>query len=872
MTDPEQSSEDRLNDLSRQMTELSERCHFRTLLRIADEARRLARSEQQLIPYFTAGFHVMNDSRNLLRPAQGREMAIELIALLESEDRARQFQPDLPEEEYERTRWWLTACSYDNLAVSTAESNGYNSEGMHQCIAEGIQVCRRTGKLRCISCFREYATNVYLAADDLDMALHHARVGIHNTDPGPHDRRHIGAKDCARILVLQGQLDAALDVLHEAWDLAEVYHSPYAGRLDTWCRAAELFHLAGCPERLDQLPRIVSAEAGVGLTSSAEVLVEPPRDEFPSHFLDRDLAEAFVACCGSEWERALALLQPWDKQLRELDGLSRWFEVRLRLVALFRLWGKRSRAESLAAPLREAAERARDWLTVRRLNPLLEDSRSVTPLALVGRVVRGPFAETVQIAVGDIPATPQPEAAPAQSPAAAELSPRMKALRERIDAALGDSSGLAAILRDVLTWNPRDLEPREAIGLLQLLRFFAAESVTIAGVWEWAQEVADTHPLDATVQSLLASFGARWRSQAESENGVVTAERLDALFRRSLDLDPHSGPNFARAGTYYLDSGNLGEAERCLARAFRFLRTTGTVVRQLADVYRQTDRPRDAIAVLDLALREGCVDPDVAWEAGLTSLHQDQFDAALTYLDRYETLNPDQPWTNYYRASGLLELQRPDEALGALARESKCNPDQPFPVTVLRGSALAALKREDEFREQLERILSVPLYGLTSLTLQGLLRMMTRLWKSTAELLPLEDPDRVRLETRLLESGLAPNELFAAHRDVREAVPGVNFYQCVIHQPLDRDWRTFAGCLSWEQDWTAYENTWGVLAVDEDSARRDVLAWQQRCYGLEPEILRIVEDDSGYTDAPGVVWQGYRESGGVASNDGVQED
>jgi hypothetical protein len=45
---------------------------------------------------------------------------------------------------------------------------------MHGCISDGIQVCQRTGKLECVNCFREYAAEVYLAADDLPMALHQA--------------------------------------------------------------------------------------------------------------------------------------------------------------------------------------------------------------------------------------------------------------------------------------------------------------------------------------------------------------------------------------------------------------------------------------------------------------------------------------------------------------------------------------------------------------------------------------------------------------------------------------------------------------------------------------------------------------------------
>src|SRR5262249_7849044 len=114
------------------------------------------------------------------------------------------------------------ACAYDNLADGTGVLEGYNSEGMHGCITDGIQVCRRTGKLRCISCFREYAMDVYTAADDLAMALHHAR-SISSQQGGwsnRGDRRWLGHKHEAWLLLLAGQVAAAEEALERALTLA----------------------------------------------------------------------------------------------------------------------------------------------------------------------------------------------------------------------------------------------------------------------------------------------------------------------------------------------------------------------------------------------------------------------------------------------------------------------------------------------------------------------------------------------------------------------------------------------------------------------------------------------------------------------------
>lgn len=864
----------KLQELNQEVSDLSERCHYRTMLRVANEAKRLARVEQRLMPYMTASFHVMNDSRNVLHPTAGRDAAIELITLLESEDRARQFQPNLPEDEYERTKWWLTACSYDNLAVNTAESNGYNSDGMHQCITDGIQVCRRTGKLQCISCFREYATDVYIAADDLDMALHHARVGINNKDPGPHDRRHVGAKDSMRILMMHGQLEPALEMLDLAWKLSEVYHSPYAGRLDTYLRAVELCYLAGCSERLDQLPKLLSFEEGEEYEGPDDaVLIEPPRDEFPAHFLDRDLAFSFVDSCRGEHDAAIALLQPWDVLLREQKCLPKWFEVRLRLIAIARLTGKMPRAQALAKPIKDAAQHARDWVTLRRLERLLDESITATPLALSGPVTIGPFAEKraegqaeamVEVSTPDATTADAEEADDADELPATPLGEAIQQFYVRMMESGGEVEALSGIITDILAIAPESVgHPDDAARLMHVVRFVNTDETRAAETWQWSEQLMARFPQQATILSMQAALGHHLRGVSDGElDERIPTERLENQFRASLDLDPNAADNFARAGTYYLEQEDYGEAERSLARGFRLMRSSNHLALRLSEVYTRTDRPRDAVAVLDMALREGCDDPDVAWEAAINANHTEQYEATLTYLDRYDELIPEQPWSNYYRASALLELHRPAEAIEALERESQFNPDLTFHVIVLRASAWAEIKDLEVFRLELANVLATPLADVTYLTAGGLQKMFSRLWQSTREFVGPDDPSLIQLETRLLEAGLAPNEMFLAYRKptgTEEGQASINFYRCVVRQPLDERWQSFGGRLPGEEEWSAYEMPWGVLAPDEDEAKRMALQWQQRCYPLPSQVVDVAEEGSDYTDVPGVVWQGYRE-------------
>ncbi|MCA9033444.1 MAG: hypothetical protein KDA66_21695, partial [Planctomycetaceae bacterium] len=141
-------------------------------MRIAREATRTAKTHGLAIHYMRGLFDQMRFGHALLDPKPIREAAVELIALLNDEEQARRIQPDLDEGMYHWVCSWMSSCAYDNLAEATGMVSGYNSDGMHECIADGIQICRQTGKLECIQCFREYASDVYLASDDQEMVRH----------------------------------------------------------------------------------------------------------------------------------------------------------------------------------------------------------------------------------------------------------------------------------------------------------------------------------------------------------------------------------------------------------------------------------------------------------------------------------------------------------------------------------------------------------------------------------------------------------------------------------------------------------------------------------------------------------------------------
>ncbi len=830
-----------LAELERAKGEAIERCQHRTASRLAAELKRAAKSARRLNHYVWALHTMMDHAPDLLDLEPGREAAVELIAVLESEDRARQIQPDIDPAEYEWLVSRVSSCAYDGLGRSTAMARGYNSEGLHDTVAEGIQVCRRTGKLECITCFREYASDVFRASDDLEMALHHTRqVGASGNVNERQDRRWVGASKEARLLITLGRLDEAAAAARRARDLIDTYHTPTDARLRTGLI-------------LDTL-RLLTGEAGEDDT--ARPGDAPTADEYPAYYLHRDMNTALRSSLRGDHAGAVAVLTSWDRRLHDRQCLDEWFEVRLRLIAAYRLSGDTKRAEALARPLEEKARETRDWLTVRRLSLLLDPDAPVSPIAPSGPVTFGTSAPPQ----ADQPADPEGrDEGQAAEGKATPLGEAVDALAARLVGAADDPEARGKVLDTLLGFGPDvATDPADAAHLLNMARFFCGDTARAAEVWEWAESVAAPFPGNALILNLLATLGDMMRSAEDS----VVADRIDAgrvehLFRHSLDLDPNNPGNHGRAAIHHHNAGRINEAERCLARAHRLDRGNARAALWLAEIYGGSDRSNDALAVLDMALRAGADEPEVAWRAAVMAHDLGQYDALLTYLDRFESVRTGRPWVNYYRASGLLWLGRAEEALAALGEEERLAEGSQLHVHVLRACAAGTLGRLDDLRRELARVLAVRLSAVENLTHTGLVILFGRLWDSV-KVLPGDDPVRAALFERLLATGLAPNDLFEAPRLANPKAEGLTFYVCTVDQPLDERWRDSDGCLPGEEDWTGYVLPWGVLAADEDEAGRVALAWQARCAPPGAAVDDVRVQDEGYADHPGVVWQGLR--------------
>ncbi len=192
------------------------------------------------------------------------------------------------------------------------------------------------------------------------------------------------------------------------------------------------------------------------------------------------------------------------------------------------------------------------------------------------------------------------------------------------------------IINTILQLNPQSIEhPLDGEQALNLLNFLV-DATHAKAVPPWSDQLLTRFPTESGIFSMVAVLLNTLRELANSDGQPtsITPEAIKNLFVKSMDIDPECGRSFSRAGLQFLSENNFGEAERCLARAFPLEQAISHLRFGLADVYANTERPRDALAVLDMALREGCEEPRLAWHAAMHASALDQFqcDADISQL------------------------------------------------------------------------------------------------------------------------------------------------------------------------------------------------------------------------------------------------
>lgn len=886
--------EKELSDLNESAGSLMESALCASAYKLYGELRTRAKAEGQLGYYVFGTFFQMNLAQRLLQFETVRERAVELIALFEDEEQARKIEPSLDLDQYENIIYSMGACAYEVLAEATGDLDGFNSEGMQECLTGGIEVCHRIGKLSCVQCFREYACDIHTAADDYELARYHCNQVLHQHSDFPErgDRRWLAMLRLATMDVLEGQHESARAKFDQATELAV---GP--GVNDQNGAKVSVMFERYTLDLMEHRP----------MDEQTETLIKsmPPRGECPEYDLDVDMLAAVGFAMTEQWDEAEKLLVQWNKTLKQNKAITKWLETGIRLVAVIRMRGDMTKAKRLAVQFEEAATKANDWQSIRRLHQILDEFVTITPLGTVVRNTRAatslPQPEPEKVAADVDPKTPttkedEPEATTPLGPWMDELTDRMqqatKDAEERGDTRLDVST----FREELLQRDFKDFVHPEDIGrALYLMNFLLTPECDRVAVWKWANRMVSSHQDVAYLISLLGRLGmtvsmldrltSEFRHTLDSNPDFddledldlddeddadddeafakrtlsaasISNERLEQLIRKSLQIDATGVNNNFRAAEVFEYIGNAGEAERCYARAFKLDRTRDDAALALSRIYSETDRLQDALYVLDLCIREGGDSGELLFEAALKAHALTQHELQVSFLQKLHERHNPVPWTYYYLSSGLLELKRPQEALEAIEKEVELFQSVGLHIDSVRAAAYAQLGRSDEATQQIRIALGRPLSKIDDLTISGVSGAFERLI-AAAKLCPDQKELQKQVEDRMLKAGIATESYFEQARS-SEKPCDLFLYQCYVSQPLDERWVDSDGCLPEQAEWDSYIAQWGVLARDEDEAAELALKWQSKCYPLEAVVMEIESTEEPLHDRPGVAFQGPR--------------
>jgi tetratricopeptide (TPR) repeat protein len=836
-----------LEMMNTQSFELMHEQKSASAMRLAQEMARIAQAHGRLNYYIQAKFQVLNNSEDNLESFAGQDAGLEALALLENRERAVKFQGDFDEEQYQALQWMVVPI-YHLYANAAGRINGYNSKGLQQCISDGMEVCQRTGSPY-ITSFREFAFDVMLAADDFDMAIHHAKVSATTKIPSQQqDRRWAGAKDLMTAWLSVGHFPEALKAYELARELEGTWSFPELAKRTARHSLQTILAMTG---RLDEMAKHFP---------EAESVSEVPASESPCASMQDTLAEAVVAGAQGDFEKSIALLTPVDRMLSERKLLGYWFDVRCRMVALHLLKGDNAVAQRLAKPLSQKAQDARDYMTQSRLAYMFSPGARVTPLGGAGPVSNGPWAapeaHAVQGIKGETRVQEQGAAGDAGGPDEAQATP--DAILEEV-AKIGEGipegeeygRQLAA---KVLALDPAQVKsPESAIALLSLFSSIAGEAPDVKKMWAWASQMVQKFPKNAVILSMTADVGRRLlgREDAQGVSGL-SRETLEPMIKSSLLLGDKEAGNFFRAGIFWFSMGDRSEAEHCLARAFRLDRSNSDLANVLAQVYMENGQKADALAVLELCIRENGADATMYVSTAALAMELERWQLAHTCMLKVKELAPEDQLTEYGLGVACLGLGRFEEALAAADVEAE-RFGMSLPVNSVRAPALAKLGRFKESREALKWMQDVDLTTADEGVIYRLKAAYERAWPAV-DALAADDSLRRDVFMRVLGLGMAPNSAFEWMRQRQEGESDVSLFVCALRQPLDENWPSHASCLPGREEWTQYMVAYGVLAENEDQAVEMALSLQRLCYELEPEVLSL-SGEGRFKDKAGVVWQ-----------------
>ena len=893
-------------ELDNRHTELSEKQLRRSGFQLALEMKRLAKTHKQLMPYIRACFYLTNDSQELLEHEIGIENALEIIALVESEEKAKKFQHDYDEDFYQYTAYWVSACAYDNLAVHTASREGYNSQVVHGAVDDGMHVCRRTGKLECVECFREYAIKINIASGDYEMGEHYARICSTSTAREDADCRHwVGWDFLVDIYIRQGRLQEALDTMKMVFQTAKQYHDPLNALLQSGMRLKLLLALLGKEDQWDA----VLAENDVQWNPDDF----PPLEEAPELNVLKTQAESVILVRQNQPLEAAEKLAKMERFVLGQGNVRYWFDLRCYRIAALLFAGEKpdgTLLTSLVEELRRRANKACQWSTIQQVDAMLDPSPDkpsvLNPAAIHWPIDVGPYASPKFKPSSSLPVISKPEekiSAVPETPASPkddrpksermlEIEQEQNELRQlwsEADQAMFDDlpfekqaelDELETRLYEKYTrFTPADMksEAPEKLtedeiwgmgsSLMQMKIVNSAEM--ICAVWKWRNAFTEAFPDSPFLLANSAHVGFVLRCEAEEKQvdpdllGIPSLEELELQAVRAFEKEPTRSGIATVAGMLCEANEHPREAQRYFSRACQIHRLNEFAAYRLAVLYEKSERPKDALAVVDLYLRAGGRDLALLWVGTQIAFKNRIFEPFLLYEAAYSE-NSSHFLLDAQKSIVLFSLEKYEESQAALfAFEEKWKmTDQSQELFKV---LLAATLKEDDWKTRLLSALDFPIQENDEFLFGWNVNLFALIW-NLFEDSDSECPARSKFLDFLFVHGEVPDEYFQEglpefqqNEEDEDEEFQIPCWRCVLIQPLDSSTQAWAGWNRISCDETGYLAPWFVCHPQQEGAAQLAIAEQSRCYPLAPEVFEVIPLGEYPAPCPHILAMGARE-------------
>ena len=892
---------EQFEELHGKFRELDSRQLYRSAMRVVVTAKRFAKAHRLLVPYLRCCSNISDCALVLFEPEIGIDNAMEVIALAESEEDARKFQHDYNDGE---DRYTINSCSivaYYHLAYCTGMQNGFNAAVVHGAVDDGIHVCRRIGMPEFSKLFQEFATQAAFASGDYETVEHYARLCATSTSEEAGDRRYNGFAGLAEAYKLQGKFGASFEALRGTRQMIETFFDPPFARILLSLQVELLCLLSGRETELSEMLKDMGYSDGMPSL--------PSKEENPYIHSFRTINDAIRKVIHGEYAEVESILVAEERFLLVNNYLAAWFGIReqriySRLLAAESGDNSFTDTDRLADELRSRASKACQWSAIRSLDAMLNRTVRLNPLGIAFPIDIGPYAtEGTPISHAQIQLTlpliekapPEPKKAEAEkekSPLELEIASWTAALEtlwteagtheaEHPDTPFPQAEQLATMEQEVFdkilqltTDGLTEIEFLDASNLLNRLRLLVGDSAKITESWTWVKRMVAMFPDRGIPLTALAFHGFWHRSRATNANiepaslGLPEPAELERWIADAFEKEPNRVGVAITAGMIFHAHGNKREAQRYFSRATQIDRSDEYATVTLAQLYEEAERPKDALATIELYTRAGGRHPGLLWQATQIAFRNEMPQEFLAYYSAYTELQPSYPMLDAQRIGMLCRTDQWTEALKGLDALDNALETPGRDRLFVRALCQAELG-DEAWLATIDHALSHTegeAEGLVGSAFDPSETLWNHLRTDTGE-------RRERFEQFLFERNLVPNDFFEPDEQNSEGedLPERGLYRCHLKQPLTPEVPTYAGWVRIPSEDVAYIAVWFVVADTPEEATTLALAAQARCYPLAAESVECEQINSYVSKYPQALVQGKRFPENTESIDSGEE-